>query len=139
MRACEVAILLVNWRNTPDTLACLEVLAGLVEAPLAVIVVDNGSGPEAAYRLAQGWAGLWQKLGRQAPCVCREGDVLPEGRDCLLLLDDNRGFAGGNNAALRALLHWPGCRAVWLLNNDTLPEPEALAALCAALNAEPKA
>lgn len=82
---------------------------------------------------------LWGSFGKSSPIVCTEQDPLPEGQDCLLCLDTNRGFAGGINAALRQILHWKNCQAVWLLNNDALPQPSALTAMCAALNEEPSA
>src|SRR2546423_5428965 len=42
----------------------------------------------------------------------------------------NLGFAGGNNIGIRyALAH--GADYVWLLNNDTTPAPDAVAALVA--------
>ena len=42
---------------------------------------------------------------------------------------DNLGFAGGTNAWMRPLLAEPGWTAVWILNPDTYPEPDALAEL----------
>lgn len=47
----------------------------------------------------------------------------------LLRREENEGAAGGMNAGLRLLLYDPDCTAFWLLHNDTLPEPYALAAL----------
>ena len=52
-------------------------------------------------------------------------------------MDENRGFSGGNNAALRLLLAEgarPNVLAVWLLNTDALPRPDALDALCQRLD-----
>src|SRR5208337_3585506 len=43
----------------------------------------------------------------------------------------NLGFAGGNNVGLRYALRDPDCQYFWLLNNDTVVEPEALATLVA--------
>lgn len=68
----------------------------------------------------------------------------PEGQTAqvLLRLDENRGFSGGNNAALRWLLARTSagqCAAFWLLNNDTEPDPGALDALCGRLNERPEA
>ena len=44
---------------------------------------------------------------------------------------DNFGYAGGINAWLRPLLAEPGWTAIWILNPDTWPEPDALAELVA--------
>ena len=43
--------------------------------------------------------------------------------------EDNLGFAGGTNAWMRPLLAEPDWTAVWILNPDTYPEPDALAEL----------
>jgi GT2 family glycosyltransferase len=56
----------------------------------------------------------------------------------LLLLDDNRQFAGGLNAGAKAALA-AGAERLLLLNNDTALAPGALRALGAALDADPQA
>lgn len=83
------------------------------------------------------------------PDLPRPDRALPRGSDSdgqtahvLLRLSENRGFSGGNNAALRWLLARSSagqCAAFWLLNNDTEPDPAALDALCARLNQRPEA
>ncbi len=56
----------------------------------------------------------------------------------ILRLEENLGYAGGNNAAMRhALAH--GAQALLLLNNDTRLAPNALEELSAALDAHPEA
>src|SRR5206468_10133744 len=56
----------------------------------------------------------------------------------LLLLDENRQFAGGLNAGARAAFA-AGAERVLLLNNDTVLAPDALRLLGAALDADPDA
>ena len=56
----------------------------------------------------------------------------------LLLLDDNRQFAGGLNAGARAAIA-AGATRLLLLNNDTVLAPDALARLVDALDATPGA
>src|SRR5262249_54296467 len=56
----------------------------------------------------------------------------------LLLLDENRQFAGGLNAGARAAFA-AGAERVLLLNNDTELAPDALRLLGAALDAAPGA
>jgi hypothetical protein len=74
---------------------------------LTVIVVDNGSTDDSVARL------------RTA-----HPDIL------LLENAKNLGFAGGNNVGVRYALS-QGPDYIWLLNNDTKPAPDALAALVA--------
>lgn len=115
--AADVGIVLVNFRGLRDTLPCLGAVANLRTPPRRVIVVDNGSDDGSAETLRR-------ELARPGSGVCAE----------LLELPGNEGFAGGNNAALRQLLRDQGCRAFWLLNNDTEPDPAALDVLCETLN-----
>jgi len=102
-----VAVVL-NWNLTADTLACVDSLLADGFQPAEIIVVDNGSsvGLDALARnLAHGVGQLY--------------------------LPHNLGFAGGNNAGIAAALD-AGAAWVLLLNNDTLVQPGARAALLAA-------
>ncbi len=103
--SAPVFIVILNWNGWQDTHACLESLSRLDYSNYKVVVVDNASedGSEARLR-----------------------ELHPE----LTLLQSgaNLGFAGGNNVGLRyALAH--GAEYIWLLNNDTLVEPDALSQL----------
>src|SRR6185369_1745681 len=110
MRPDQVAIVVLNWNRRADTLACLESLAQAEIGGAALYVVDNGSqdGSAAAVR-----------------------EAYPHVR--VIALPENRGFAGGNNAGIRAALD-AGAEGVLLLNNDTRVSPDFLAALLAAIN-----
>ncbi|MFO0850937.1 MAG: glycosyltransferase family 2 protein [Gemmataceae bacterium] len=119
----SVHVVIVNYR-TPDLVVdCLRSLAAERAARPGdrVTVVDGGSGDGSAERLvaavaADGWGG-W----------C---DILP--------LAENRGFAAGNNAALRPLLAGPAPPDyVLLLNPDTVVRPGAVQELVAFLDAHP--
>lgn len=97
-----VAVIIVNWNDAADTIACLDSLARLRTPAGAVYVVDNASddGSAAAIRLAHPEAALIQ-----AP--------------------RNLGYAGGFNLGrVRALAD--GAEYLWLLNNDAAVEPTTL-------------
>jgi len=82
---------------------------------VVVRVVDNGSTDGSAAAIA-----------REFPAVE------------LMALPENRRFAGGNNAGLRAALA-AGADAVMLLNNDTEADPGLLERLVLALEQDPGA
>lgn len=128
----HVAAVILNYGAPGDTCACLEALYAAPDRPGALCVVDNASprGDRAAL-LAR-----WREL-EPAAMLAEPGErpALP----CLIALSENLGYAGGNNAGIRAALADPRCGAIWLLNNDTLPRPGALRALCDALNEDPTA
>lgn len=132
--AGQCAVILLNYKGASDTLACLEALGRLKAAPGQIIVLDNGSGEEDVARLKAGWTALNHRHGLPAPALIRRDDPLPDARHILLALEENGGFSSGNNAGLRLALQDDGCRAFWILNNDTEPAPDALNALCARLN-----
>lgn len=133
----RVAIVLLNWRGWRDTVACLHSLTALAHDSFAVVVVDNDSGDDSVAQISA-WlagpdaAGLHLR-GVLAPDQAADA-MLPLGHRQVLLqrAPRNGGFAYGNNLGL-ALALQSGCAAFWLLNNDTLVPPQALAALEAKL------
>lgn len=94
-----ISIIIVNWNGKALLAECLEALQPALIASDQVIVVDNGSHDGSV---------AW--IQTHAPWVE------------LVVLPHNRGFAGGNNAAL------PICRHPWILliNNDAFVAPDAL-------------
>lgn len=101
-----VYIIILNYNGYEDTIACLESLWRNDYPSYRVVVVDNASpnGSEARLREYQQASG-------------REFTFIQAG--------ENRGFSAGNNVGIRyALEH--GADLVWLLNNDTEIEPDAL-------------
>jgi GT2 family glycosyltransferase len=101
----SVGCILLNWNGWRDTVDCLAALARLNYENVSVIVVDNGSADESVRRIRNAAPGIL---------------VLETG--------SNLGFAGGNNVGIRHALA-QGADYIWLLNNDTQPEPDALAQL----------
>jgi len=135
-----VYIVLVNWRAGAATLDCLAALQALRYERFRVILVENGSG-DGSLDLFRTWAqaraearsdpGFFE-LVDAGRCVSRQGSWL-----ALVASDRNLGFAGGNNLGIRRALCDPEAAFVWLLNNDTLPEPGALSALVGAAMRDP--
>src|SRR6185436_948902 len=111
----DVWIVVLNWNRRAETLACLASLERATLDGVTIVVVDNGSrdGTVEAVRMAH-------------PTVR------------IVALEENRGFAGGCNAGIRAALD-AGAGAVLLLNNDTEVAPDFLAPLLGVLNRWPRA
>lgn len=114
----RTAAVVVTWEGGATTDRCVQSLLAQTPPPAEVIVVDNASGAAERARLR---ASLGERPGVR-----------------LLLLDENRQFAGGLNAGATAAFA-AGAGRVLLLNNDTTLEPDALARLGAALDAAPGA
>lgn len=109
----RVAIVVLNWRQVDDTLACLESLRGLDYPCYQVVVVDNGSADGSAERIRECFANVK-----------------------LIENTRNLGFAGGNNIGIDYSLD-AGVDYVLLLNSDTEVAPDLLRQLIVAAEADP--
>jgi GT2 family glycosyltransferase len=107
-----VAVIVLNWNGAAHLRLCLAALAAQIWHDFELIVVDNGSSDNSVAWLRE------QKV--QAARV--------------VALGENRGFAGGNAAGMPVVS--AEAEFVVLLNNDTAPEPNWLAALVAAAQAD---
>lgn len=109
----ELAVVLVNYNNEDDTIACLDSLAEQTLDDVLTIVVDNGS----------------------------DGKSFAHVRDAFdfpvyLQNETNRGFTGGNNTGIEYARD-VGAEWILLLNNDTEVEPTFLEEFLAAANDQP--
>lgn len=145
-----VAVVVLNYRHAFHTIACAESLLRLADPADWIILVDNGSDDDSAPRLRQ-WMGEQARLpGHELTAETPEGlaaaletvnaacphetaqkgdgtDRLEQGL-WLIRSPINKGYAGGNNLGI-ALACRLGADAVWVLNNDTEVEPQALGAM----------
>lgn len=110
----KVWVVVLNWNRWQQTLDCLACLEKVTQPPHTIVVVDNGSDDDSVERIREG---------------------VPDLR--LIETGANLGYAGGNNVALREALA-EGADFIWVLNNDTCPEPEALGELLSSAEAEPR-
>jgi len=109
----NVAVVVVNYRRSDDTITCLRALRDELDYPadaLRLVCVDNASGDGSAERIAA---------------------AVPEA--ALVRAQTNLGFAGGCNLGVR---HATG-EIVGFLNNDARPHPRWVAAAVDTLQAHP--
>ena len=129
----SVTIVLLNWHGGADTAACLRSLLDLHYASWRVVVVDNASTDDSVDVIERAILALPTMDGRlhyERRSLRAGSAVTPlAARYTLVQSPDNGGFAAGNNHGLRAALATPDCDYVWLLNNDTEVDPDALTAL----------
>lgn len=105
MTAPKVEIIILNWNRFRDTAECLESVFRIRYPNFSVVVVDNGSEDDSAAQVENTFD-----------------------RVTLIRNRENLGYAEGNNVGIRHALE-NGADYVWLLNNDTVVDREALAAL----------
>ncbi|MFH1386213.1 MAG: glycosyltransferase family 2 protein [bacterium] len=115
----KVYIIVLNWNGWQDTIECLASLLKLNYPNFQIIIVDNGSTDDSVTRIKAWIAG-------KNSCV-------------LLEAKENLGFAAGNNVGLRYALDRNDFGYAWLLNNDTVVEPDALRYLVRRMREKPGA
>lgn len=100
-----VYVVVLNWNGATDTLECLKSLYVSDYGNFRILVVDNHSTDDSVRRIRNAYPG--QKV---------------------IVSDHNRGFAGGNNLAIRQAME-DGADYIWLLNNDAAVEADTLPAM----------
>ena len=110
-----ILVAILTHNRLPDTLACLDSVRRLEGPVEAVVVLDSGSTD-----------GTPEVVRRSFPEVQ------------VLELGGNRGYAAGNNVALRIALEH-GAEGVFLRNHDTLVDPGCLNALLETARSAPRA
>ncbi len=110
----KVSIIILNWNGIKDTLECLRSVYKLDYSNFEVIVVDNGSTDNSV-----------QLIRSSFPKV-----IIIENKA-------NLGYAGGNNTGMRYAMD-TDAKFFWLLNNDTVVEPDSLSELILAAGKSPR-
>ena len=109
----HVCVSIVGFRNAADIAQCLRALERSTHADFEVVICENGG--QAAF----------DDLRRSTPERLRGGQGVR-----IVNAGANLGYAGGVN---RAMAEAAGADCWWILNPDTEPEPDALAAALARL------
>jgi len=151
-------VCLLNWNGWRDTVECLETLFRSRGASFQVVVLDNGSPDDSLAKIRE-WAedrlhgevpkrfGYLALHERTRPLRFAEFPradfeeatvVDPETQFVIVRNDENLGFAAGLNIGLRYALRTSAFTHVWLLNNDTVVEPDALAKLVERTESDPR-
>jgi GT2 family glycosyltransferase len=102
----------IGLQTTTQTLTSTVLSSGM-SAGIQIVVVDNASPDDSVARF-------------KARLAANPGEFQ------LIESEANLGYSGGCNLAMRAALDVPSARRtefIWLLNNDTTVEPDALSAL----------
>ena len=151
----KVYIVLVNYNGWRDTIECLESLLKLEFPNFQVVVVDNCS-PDGSFEHIVAWSQggeaaqiknpelrhlsapfvakpVQLAVFENQPAAIAEMNRLVNSTAKLVLIQAgaNGGFSAGNNVGIRYALAQNDATHVWLLNNDTVVDPQALNELIA--------
>ena len=118
MQVTNISICVLNWENYSDTRRCIAALLALPEQNdgdlnISVVVVDNGSRDESLIRLRE-FAAEISDSGARISLIGRS---------------ENGGYAVGNNTGIHYAIENQDPAYVWVLNNDTIPQPGSLRAM----------
>lgn len=149
----RVYVVILNWNGWRDTIECLESVMRLKSQNIAMVVCDNASSDGsmdhivawASGELAAPETPFLQHIASAKPLpfirYTREAaERGPAEATPFALIDTggNLGFAGGCNVGMRYALTRPDCSHVWLLNNDSVVPPDALANMVALCRDRPR-
>jgi GT2 family glycosyltransferase len=112
----RVTVIVLNYNGSFLTIDCIKALERQTFRDFDVVVVDNGSNADSVNALEK----YFSKISRSIKLY-------------FLPLQNNLGFPGGNNHALKISTG----EFVALLNNDTEPEPNWLVEIVAAMEMNP--
>ena len=148
MSSLGVYIVILNYNGWQDTIECLESLMRLVYTNYQIVIVDNHSQDNSIHHIQEWAAGerpvvlkqqnplrhlSYPNIAKPFPLEIYKVDnykcqdsVSEDKKIVLICSDANLGFAGGNNIALKYILKQGNADYVWLLNNDTVVEPNSL-------------
>lgn len=136
-----IGTVILNYKRWKETIACLESVMTSSPPPAWIVIVDNASNNESVVKFREwGTKNIASKADNATHLAGatqfdnfidydHESSELPPPASIILLrLPQNKGYAAGNNAGIRLLLQC-GADAVWILNNDTVVEKNALKAM----------
>jgi len=98
----KVFVIILHWNKQKEILECLESVLKIDYANYEVVVVDNGSDNNSYEVIQKNYQDVHLMRNR-----------------------NNLGFAGGNNVGMRYAMEQKA-DYVWLLNDDTIVEPDVL-------------
>lgn len=146
----KVYVIIVNWNNWYDTIECLESLLRSNYPNFQVMVVDNGSSNDSVNYL-RAWAEgkldvavsnhdpvkvlsfppmpkpiPYSFYSNQTVITGQMGEMQASEGFVFIEAGENRGYAAGNNIAIKHIAEKADHDYIWLLNGDTVVEPDAL-------------
>ncbi|EFD8911375.1 glycosyltransferase, partial [Escherichia coli] len=124
-----IYIVVLNWNGAIDTINCVKSLMNLNYDDYKIIVVDNCSTDNSYDSIKENLNALYitgksfieVKYEDRSKYQTFENDKI-----ILIQSPKNNGYASGNNIGIELALNQEDMKYVWVLNNDTEVDKEAL-------------
>ena len=140
MRSPSVCAVVLNWNGTQDTLECLSSLSKLHDPLKTIVLVDNASDDNPKNRFLEWAVSIYPSKTVTAYDLSAPSPELTHIPHFVFLQNiENAGYASGNNAGIQFALSTNAYDFIWILNNDTEVEPDALIHLLDAMQCRPEA
>jgi len=155
----KVVSVVLNWNGWLDSIECLESLLRSDYANHQIVVCDNASQDHSIERLTEwadgilevkkpgetkGMAWEYRPVTKPLPYALYDSPeeasaASPDAQVIFIRNGDNFGYAGGNNIGMMFAIEQLHADYVWVLNNDTVVDRQALSYLLEALTLRPDA
>ncbi|HBQ68096.1 MAG TPA: glycosyltransferase family 2 protein [Leclercia adecarboxylata] len=124
-----VYVIVLNWNGAKDTCLCVNSLLQMNYDKFRIVIVDNKSTDD-SYTTIKNEVINKVSDNSQATIITSEDinkhKVKPDEKIIYIQSDYNRGYAGGNNLGVKFALNQDDADYVWVLNNDTEVDANAL-------------
>lgn len=125
----SLAIILLNYNGSSDTIECIESLDNTItNFDYDIYIIDNASRKEETDILKK-------YISSREDFSIYSDDIFERNKvkgNLLILSNDNAGFAGGNNKVIRTI--YEDYAYILLLNNDTVVQPDFIEKMICLLN-----
>lgn len=119
-------IIVLNWNSAKETIACIQSLVRLNNCDqVRIIVCDNDSKKESHDEI---YNFLNISFGNDFFALTEEqaANYALIHKVYFIKNKENYGYAGGNNRGIKFALQFSDMKNVWILNNDTIVQPDSL-------------
>lgn len=132
----QVGIVVLNWNNAIDTIECIKSVLKINYTRYQLYVVDNYSTDDSVETICR-----YLQENQINFCWVDELDIqktiFDKFRVILVRSSSNKGFSGGNNIAINNITSKGLADYIWILNNDTIVDKNALATMVEMANSDP--
>jgi len=135
MNKSKVGIVVLNFNCSDYTIACVKSIVNSTYDNFICFIIDNGSSLEERSALENKLHVLFSSINCSSSSLniqsqYHETDSFYTSKVVLIRISNNVGYAGGNNIGIQHAID-NGCDLIWILNNDTIVDSQALRFLVA--------
>jgi len=122
----KISVILINYKNSEDTLNCVKSLLSQDYPYVSIIIVDNSEDKKYIEEIYQSLKQEVSNVTLLSENESQNFQNMKFQKDIILIkADENRGFSAGNNIGMKIALK-NKTDYIWILNNDTEVEKNTI-------------